>query len=120
MQCFAPGAYQPSDDNALQEEATLTPSAAEVLRELCACTTVCILAHVAGDVGEAVVKGTLEAAGLVGPGQGQVPEHRVLCCSTPPGKVSMVQQLEPGLHIDAEASTVGCCRWPSWTRAGAR
>ena len=95
----------------MQEEATLNPSAAEVLRELCTCTTVCILAHVAGDVGEAVVKGTLEAAGVVGPVKGQVPEHRVLCCSTPQGKVSMVQQLESSLHIDAEASTVRCCRW---------
>ena len=90
----------------VQEGAELLPGAAETLRELSACATVCIMAHVASDIGEAVVKGTLEAAGVVGPGQGQVPQHRVLCCSTPAGKESIARQLEPGLHIDAEPSTV--------------
>ena len=84
--------------------------AAEVLRELCTCAAVCITAHVASDVGEAVVKGTLEAAGLLGSAPGQLPEHRVLCCGTSQGKESIARQLEPGLYIDADPGTVsGCC-----------
>lgn len=35
-----------------------------------------VIAHVVGDVGEATVRGALEAHGLIGSGQGQVPAHR--------------------------------------------
>ena len=37
---------------------------------------------------------------------GQVPAHRVLFCSTLEGKVSIVRQLEPELHIDGHHQTV--------------
>ena len=32
--------------------------------------------------------------------------HRVLCCSTLEGKISIARQLEPGLHIDSHPDTV--------------
>jgi hypothetical protein len=35
-----------------------------------------LLAHVEGDIGEAVVRGALEHGGLVGPAAGQLPPHR--------------------------------------------
>ena len=36
----------------------------------------------------------------------QVPAHRLLFCSTLEGKVSIVRQLEPELHIDGDPGTV--------------
>ena len=94
-----------------------------------------LLAHVADDVGQAVVAGALEAAGVVGGatsgGSGgsssssssaaavgaaaaparaataaPVPLHRLLFVSTLDGKASVVRQLEPCLHVDAHAATV--------------
>ena len=94
-----------------QEGASVRPEAVEALREVCAAVPVCIIAHVLSDVGEAVVKGSLEAQGLLGSGPSQLMPHRVLCCSTPQGKESIVRQLEPGLHIDADLSTVGRSCW---------
>jgi hypothetical protein len=98
--------WQPHE---LQEAASVRPSAADVLREVCRLPNadVFLIAHVADDVGQAVVSGALEAAGLVGPkANGQVPVQRVLFCSTLDGKISMVRQLEPELHIDGHAATV--------------
>ena len=42
----------------------------------------------------------------MGPGAGQIAAHRVLCCSTLDGKISIARQLEPGLHIDGHPHTV--------------
>ena len=36
----------------------------------------------------------------------QVPPHRLLFCSTAEGKVAIVRQLEPELHIDGSHNTV--------------
>ena len=84
----------------------MRPEALEVLRDLCRAVQVRIVAHVLSDVGEAVIKGSLEAQGLLGPQSSQLRAHHVLCCSTPQGKSSMLRQLEPGLHIDGDATTV--------------
>ena len=84
----------------------MRPEALEVLRDLCQAVPVCIVAHVRSDIGEAVIKGSLEAQGLLGPQSSQLRAHHVLCCSTPQGKESMLRQLEPGLHIDGDATTV--------------
>ena len=35
-----------------------------------------VIAHVVDDIGEATVRGALEAHGLIGAGRGQVPAHR--------------------------------------------
>lgn len=66
----------------------------------------CHTPQVQDDVGQAVVLGALEAAGLVGKGTGQVPPHHVLFCSTLDGKVSIVRQIEPDLHIDGSGKTI--------------
>ncbi len=42
----------------------------------------------------------------MGSGDGQIAPHRVLCCSTLEGKISIARQLEPGLHIDGHPVTV--------------
>lgn len=52
------------------------------------------------------MQGALEDAGLIGSGPGQIKAHRLLFCSTLEGKVSIVRQLEPDLHIDGHARTV--------------
>jgi hypothetical protein len=36
----------------------------------------------------------------------QLPPQRLLFCSTQPGKQSIVRQIEPDLHIDADIATV--------------
>ncbi|KXZ43707.1 hypothetical protein GPECTOR_82g241 [Gonium pectorale] len=95
-----------SSPSQLQESATVRPDAGELLRELAMLTDVYLIAHVADDVGEALATGALEAAGLLGSGPGQVRPHHVLCCSTLEGKVPIVRQLEPDLHIDGHAASV--------------
>jgi hypothetical protein len=90
----------------LQDSATARPDACEIVKEMCRLAEVTVLAHVTDDVGQAAVTGALEAAGLVGSSQGQLKPHRLLFCSTPEGKVSMVRQLDPELHIDGSRATV--------------
>lgn len=64
------------------------------------------IAQVEDDTGEATCRGALEAGGLVGTRLGQIPPHRLLFCSTLDGKVSIVRQLEPQLHVDGHPKTV--------------
>lgn len=90
----------------LQEGVTLRPAAVDVLREVAACADTYIITQVQDDVGQAVMLGSLEAAGLVGTLPGQLPPHHVLFCSTLDGKVSVVRQIEPDLHIDGSGKTV--------------
>lgn len=80
-----------------------------ILRELAKNANVFLITHVVDDVGEATVRGALEDAGLVGPSGGQIKPHRLIFCSTLEGKVSIVRQLEPELHIDGHPSTVSLC-----------
>ena len=51
--------------------------------------SVCHLSQVSDDIGEALVTGAMEAAGVAGPSRGQVPSHRMLYCSTAEGKVRL-------------------------------
>lgn len=90
----------------LQEGATLRREAVDILREACSCTDTYIVTQVQDDIGQAVLLGSLEAAGLVGSQPGQVQPHHLLFCSTMDGKVSTVRQLEPDLHIDGSAKTI--------------
>ncbi|KAK9817998.1 hypothetical protein WJX72_005563 [[Myrmecia] bisecta] len=95
--------WTPSD---LQDAATLRADAAGVVREMSRAANVYIIAHVVDDIGEATVRGALEAGELVGNAPGRIKPHRVLFCSTLEGKVSIVRQLEPELHIDGHAATI--------------
>jgi len=67
-----------------------------------------LVCEVEDDVGEAVVLGTLEHAGLVSSTHNAastcnvVPQHRVIFCSSPESKVSIVRQLDPGLYLDID------------------
>jgi len=90
----------------LQEGVTLRSGAVDVLRELAACTDTYIITQVQDDIGQAVMLGSLEAAGLVGTAPGQLLPHHVLFCSTLDGKVSVVRQIEPDLHIDGSGKTI--------------
>ncbi|KIZ05701.1 hypothetical protein MNEG_2263 [Monoraphidium neglectum] len=91
----------------LSEAASARAEAAAVLREIARAADVYLIAHVPDDLAAAILAGALEAAGVVGHGPGQVPPQRLLLCGTADGKVSVVRQLEPELHIDASARTVG-------------
>eukprot|EP00199_Chlamydomonas_sp_CCMP681_P005932 CAMPEP_0119108388 /NCGR_PEP_ID=MMETSP1180-20130426/14104_1 /TAXON_ID=3052 ORGANISM="Chlamydomonas cf sp, Strain CCMP681" /NCGR_SAMPLE_ID=MMETSP1180 /ASSEMBLY_ACC=CAM_ASM_000741 /LENGTH=260 /DNA_ID=CAMNT_0007093995 /DNA_START=8 /DNA_END=790 /DNA_ORIENTATION=+ len=86
--------------------ATVLPEVVPIMLEFAQVVDCYLLAHVVDDVGQAAVTGALEASGLIGSGLGQIPAHKLLLCSTQVGKVSMVRQLEPELHIDAESSTI--------------
>ena len=50
----------------------LRPDAAAVVREIARGANVFVVAHVLDDIGEATVRGALEAGGLVGAAPGQV------------------------------------------------
>lgn len=52
------------------------------------------------------VDSTSAADGRGGAGAGVVPRHRVLFCSTLPGKVAVARQLEPDLYVDCETATL--------------
>ena len=90
----------------LQEAATVVPEAVEVVKEMARTCDVFLIAHVEDDIGQAVVTGALEAADLLGNKPGQVKPHRLLFCGTLDGKVSIVRQLDPELHMDGHAVTV--------------
>jgi len=57
------------------------------------------------EVGEAAARGALDAEGLLGAQPGQLPPHRLLCCSTAVGKLSIIRQLEADIHIEADLQT---------------
>lgn len=97
---------QESLPSQLQEQANVVPECTAVFSELCQAADVYLLAHVTDDIGQALVSGALEAAGIIGHGKGQVKPHRLLFCSTIEGKNSVVRQLEPDIHVDAHPSTV--------------
>jgi hypothetical protein len=114
--------FKETDPAALSSAATPLPAAAAALRAALATAgpskpDLYLLAHVEDDIGEAVVRGTLEHAGLVSDilssssssssSSGAVcPPHRLLLCGTLEGKVALVRQLESELHIDADLKTV--------------
>jgi hypothetical protein len=75
-------------------------------RSLLANANVYILCQVSDDIGEAAVRAALEFSGLMGPNPGQIPSQRFLFCETEVGKMSLVRQIEPEVHIDGECSTV--------------
>ncbi|KAG1678379.1 hypothetical protein FOA52_015145 [Chlamydomonas sp. UWO 241] len=81
-----------------------------MVREMALLADVHLISQVADDVGQVLVEGALEAAGVVGIDKGQVPPHRCLFCSTNEGKVAIVRQLEPELHLDGSATTVNDLR----------
>eukprot|EP00877_Chromochloris_zofingiensis_P010014 jgi/Chrzof1/5266/Cz15g20020.t1 len=103
----APGVLlQESQATELGEAANLRQEATDILKEVTSCADTYIIAHVVDDIGQAVVSGALESAGLLGNQPRQIKTHKVLFCSTLEGKVSLVRQLEPDLHIDGHARTI--------------
>lgn len=100
------GASVKSDLLLLQDAASVQQAAVPIMRELVKNANIFLVTHVIDDVGEATVRGALEDVGLVGTSEGQIKPHRLVFCSTLEGKVSIVRQLEPELHIDGHPSTV--------------
>lgn len=80
----------------------------QVCREMAnACAKVYILAQVRDDAQEAAVRNALEEAQLIGMDPTcQIPPHRLLFCSTQPGKIAIVRQLEPSLHVDSNSAVL--------------
>jgi len=89
-----------------EEGAIVKPDAAEIIKELASGMHVYILAHVKSDVGEAVIRAALEMANILGQGIRQLPPHRLIFCEKLKGKVSLVRQIEPQLHIDGSSETL--------------
>lgn len=97
---------QERDPSQLEEGAFVINDAAEVVKELASCLPLYLLAQVSSDIGEAVVRGALESANVLGTGPRQVPPHRLILCDTLGGKVAIVRQIEPELHIDGDHRTL--------------
>lgn len=62
-----------------------------------------VIARVDSDQAESDVRGALRAAGVFDAG---LDERKVVFCDTTGGRVSVVRQLEPHLHIDETASVI--------------
>lgn len=60
----------------MQDAATLRADAGAVVRKMCKVANLYVIAHVLDDVGEATVRGALEAGGLVGAQADQIKPHR--------------------------------------------
>lgn len=50
-----------------------------------------------------ILTSALEADGLLGSGKGQVPKHRLVCCSSEVGKIAIVRQLETSMHVESNS-----------------
>jgi hypothetical protein len=59
-----------------QDSATLQPDAGAIVKEMAGVAGVYIITHVLDEVGEATVRGALEAGDLIGNGPHQVKPHR--------------------------------------------
>lgn len=53
-----------------------SPPAAELVRQMSGRADCYLMCHVSDDIGEALVRGALEHAGVTGSRPGQVPPHR--------------------------------------------
>lgn len=95
-----------SSPSQLEESATPHEESVVFVREVAKVVDLYLIAHVGDDIGEATVRGALESVGIIGQQAGQVKPHRVLFCATLDGKMSLVRQLEPDLHIDGHSKTV--------------
>lgn len=62
----------------------MRPEAAAVVREMCKYAMIYLIAHVTDDLGEATVRGALEAGGVTGSAAGQVGQWPALCVSVCP------------------------------------
>lgn len=62
--------------NMMQARSMPCPPAAELVRQIAARADCYLMCHVSDDIGEALVRGALEHAGITGSGPGQVPPHR--------------------------------------------
>lgn len=90
----------------LEDGASLIDGVPALLRAVLQHCEVFLLCRVESDVGEAAVRGALEATGVCGMAKGQVAPHRLLFCGTQIGLTSLVRQLEPDLHVDGDAAIV--------------
>eukprot|EP00798_Chlamydomonas_sp_ICE-L_P006248 gene6248-2872_t len=99
------------NETEIHESASLVSDISPIVRSLCQGRDVYFIVQVADDVGQAVAADVLEASGFIGTKPDQVAAQRVLFCPTPDGrvsegKVSVVRQLEPDLHIDGHYATM--------------
>lgn len=99
--------FSETDAQAADNGVTLDSSALEVVREAAHVSKVSLLLHDTSADGmlDAIVRSSLEGAGIVGDGPSQIPRHRLLVCSTAIGKVAIVRQLEAARHIECDPST---------------
>lgn len=87
----------------MEESATFRHETLEPLLQLLqGGVRIVVIAQVKSAVGETAVEAAMEEAGLIGFNSNQLPPHRLLKCFTKGGKESMVRQLEPDVHLEAD------------------
>lgn len=89
-----------------QATAAIAADAADALKQIAKSAEVYLITQVGSDDAEKAVMAALQAAGVVGSGCGCVPAHKVLFCSTDIGRIALVRQITPDLHVDASADIV--------------
>lgn len=78
-------------------------AAAPYLKRFAKMCDLYVISRIADDEGEATIRSALEAAGVFAAG---MDPRKVLFCETADGRVSVVRQLEPHLHIDRRADII--------------
>lgn len=98
--------FAASDADAVEDGVDVHRDALRVLREACHVSKVYLLLHDSSAHGilAAIVRSALDAEGVLGGDAGQVAAHRFLVCTTTPGKVAIVRQLEAAQHVECDGA----------------
>lgn len=92
-----------SGSHAIHRPLDVRLTAVPYLKRLAEKCDLYIIVHIANDASEIAVKDALRNAGIYSAG---MDERKTLFCETVNGRVSMVRQLEPHLHIDPNPDIV--------------
>lgn len=97
--------FSESDPEVLSDGITMLSDTVLLLREAANISKLYLVFQDASPDGMlgVILTSALEADGLLGSGQGQVPKHRLVCCSSEVGKIAIIRQLETSLHIESNS-----------------
>lgn len=95
--------YSETEDEVLSEGISMLSDAVLLVREAANICKVYLVYQDTSPEGMlgVILSSALEAEGLLGCGKGQIPKHRLLCCSTQVGNIAIIRQLETSLHIES-------------------
>jgi hypothetical protein len=91
----------------LHKDGSATPGATGLVRALNECSFLVIFAQVESDEEQNRLAQAAAAAHIAGPGKDCIlPSHRLTYASTGVGRLAIVRQVDPIIHLDAEDSSI--------------